>query len=121
MMVDFFVIGIDFGIINFLVVVMEKGKFIIIFNLLGNYIIFLVVWILENGNYIVGENAVKVLIIDFKNIIVGIKRFIGRCYNEVMDILLIVFFDVVLGRNNFVMVRCYGVDYSFLVIFVMIF
>ena len=76
--------------------------------------------ILENGNYIVGENAAKALITDPKNTIAGIKRFIGRRYNEVMDILPTVPFDVVLGRNNFAMVRCHGVDYSPLVISAMI-
>ena len=120
MMVDSFVIGIDLGTTNSLVAVMEKGKPTIIPNLLGNYITPSVVRILENGNYIVGENAAKALITDPKNTIAGIKRFIGRRYNEVMDILPTVPFDVVLGRNNFAMVRCHGVDYSPLVISAMI-
>ncbi|MDE5083150.1 MAG: Hsp70 family protein [Trichodesmium sp. St18_bin1] len=119
-MVDSFVIGIDLGTTNSLVAVMEKGKPTIIPNLLGNYITPSVVRILENGNYIVGENAAKALITDPKNTIAGIKRFIGRRYNEVMDILPTVPFDVVLGRNNFAMVRCHGVDYSPLVISAMI-
>ena len=109
MMVDSFVIGIDLGTTNSLVAVMEKGKPTIIPNLLGNYITPSVVRILENGNYIVGENAAKALITDPKNTIAGIKRFIGRRYNEVIDILPTVPFDVVLGRNNFAMVRCHGV------------
>ena len=120
MMVDSFVIGIDLGTTNSLVAVMEKGKPTIIPNFLGNYITPSVVRILENGNYIVGENAAKALITDPKNTIAGIKRFIGRRYNEVMDILPTVPFDVVLGRNNFAMVRCHGVDYSPLVISAMI-
>jgi molecular chaperone DnaK len=120
MMVDSFVIGIDLGTTNSLVAVMEKGKPTIIPNLLGNYITPSVVRILENGNYIVGENAAKALITDPKNTIAGIKRFIGRRYNEVIDILPTVPFDVVLGRNNFAMVRCHGVDYSPLVISAMI-
>ena len=120
MMVDSFVIGIDLGTTNSLVAVMEKGKPTIIPNLLGNYITPSVVRILENGNYIVGENAAKALITDPKNTIAGIKRFIGRRYNEIIDILPTVPFDVVLGRNNFAMVRCHGVDYSPLVISAMI-
>lgn len=120
MMVDSFVIGIDLGTTNSLVAVMEKGKPTIIPNLLGNYIAPSVVRILENGNYIVGENAAKALITDPKNTIAGIKRFIGRRYNEIIDILPTVPFDVVLGRNNFAMVRCHGVDYSPLVISAMI-
>lgn len=114
------VIGIDLGTTNSLVAVMEGEKPTIIPNLLGNRITPSVVRILENGNYIVGENAAKALTTDPKNTIAGIKRFMGRRYNEVMDIVPTVPFDVVLGRNNFAMVRCHGVDYSPLVISAMI-
>jgi molecular chaperone DnaK len=114
------VIGIDLGTTNSLVAVMEGRNPIIIPNLLGNRSTPSVVRILENGNYIVGENAAKALISDPKNTISGIKRFIGRRYNEVMDIVPTVPFDVVLGRNNFAMIRCHGVDYSPQVISAMI-
>ncbi|NEQ39221.1 MAG: molecular chaperone DnaK [Okeania sp. SIO3I5] len=114
------IIGIDLGTTNSLVAVMEGEKPTIIPNLLGNRITPSVVRILENGNYIVGENAAKALTTDPKNTIAGIKRFMGRRYNEVMDIVPTVPFDVVLGRNNFAMVRCHGVDYSPLVISAMI-
>jgi len=114
------VIGIDLGTTNSLVAVIEGGKPTIISNLMGNRITPSVVRILENGNYIVGENAAKALITDPKNTIAGIKRFIGRRYNEVMDIVPTVPFDVVLGRNNFAMIRCHGVDYSPQVISAMI-
>jgi molecular chaperone DnaK len=114
------VIGIDLGTTNSLVAVTEGRNPIIIPNLLGNRSTPSVVRILENGNYIVGENAAKALITDPKNTISGIKRFIGRRYNEVMDIFPTVPFDVVLGRNNFAMIRCHGVDYSPQVISAMI-
>lgn len=114
------VIGIDLGTTNSLVAMMGLGKPTIIPNLMGNRITPSVVRILENGNYIVGENAAKTLITDPKNTIAGIKRFIGRRYNEVMDIVPTVPFDVVLGRNNFAMIRCHGVDYSPQVISAMI-
>lgn len=114
------VIGIDLGTTNSLVAMMGLGKPTIIPNLMGNRITPSVVRILENGNYIVGENAAKTLITDPKNTITGIKRFIGRRYNEVMDIVPTVPFDVVLGRNNFAMIRCHGVDYSAQVISAMI-
>lgn len=114
------VIGIDLGTTNSLVAVIEGGKPTIIPNLMGNRITPSVVRILENGNYIVGGNAAKALITDPKNTIAGIKRFIGRRYNEVMDIVQTVPFDVVLGRNNFAMIRCHSVDYSPQVISAMI-
>lgn len=114
------IIGIDLGTTNSLVAVMEGEKPIIIPNLLGNRSTPSVVRILENGNYIVGENAAKALITDPKNTIAGIKRFMGRRYNEVMDIVPTVPFDVVLGRNNFATIRCHGVNYSPQVISAMI-
>lgn len=114
------IIGIDLGTTNSLVAVMEGGKPTIIPNLLGKRMTPSVVRILENGKYIVGEKAVKSLITDPKNTIAGIKRFMGRRYNEVMDLVPTVPFEVVLGRNNLAMVRCYSIDYSPQVISAMI-
>ena len=114
------VIGIDLGTTNSLVAVMEGGKPTIIPNLLGSRKTPSVVRILENGNYIVGENAAKARITDPKNTVAGIKRFIGRRYNEVMDLVPTVPFNVVLGTNNLAMIRCYGIDYSPQVISAMI-
>jgi molecular chaperone DnaK len=114
------VIGIDLGTTNSLVAVMEEGKSTIIPNLSGKRMTPSVVRILENGNYIVGENAAKKLITDHKNTITSIKRFMGKRYNEVMDLVPTVPFDGVLGRNNLAMVRCHGVDYSPQVISAMI-
>jgi molecular chaperone DnaK len=114
------IIGIDLGTTNSLVAVMEGGKPTIIPNLLGKRMTPSVVWILENGKYIVGEKAANSLITDPKNTIAGIKRFMGRRYNEVMDLVPAVPFDVVLGRNNLAMVRCHSIDYSPQVISAMI-
>lgn len=49
------IIGIDLGIINFCVVVMEGGSVIIILNFEGVRIILLVVNIKDNGEVVVGE------------------------------------------------------------------
>jgi len=106
------VVGIDLGTTNSLVGIMEGGKPKIIPNLMGNLITPSVVRILEDGKYIVGENAAKALISDPQNAIAGIKRFIGRRYNEVIDLIPTVPFKVVLGRNNLAMVNVHGVNYS---------
>lgn len=48
------VVGIDLGIINFVVVVMEGGKFIIVINVEGVCIILFVVVYGKNGDRFVG-------------------------------------------------------------------
>lgn len=48
------VVGIDFGIINLVVVVMEGGKFIVIVNVEGMCIIFFVVGFNKEGELVVG-------------------------------------------------------------------
>jgi len=114
------VIGIDLGTTNSLIAVMEGGKPTIIPNLLGNRMTPSVVRILENGNYIVGENAVKALVTDPKNTISGIKRFVGRRYNEVIDLITTVPFNMVLGKSNLAVVNIHGIDYTPQVISAMI-
>jgi molecular chaperone DnaK len=114
------VIGIDLGTTNSLVAVVEGGKPFVIPNLLGKRMTPSVVRILENGNYIVGENAARSLISDPKNTIAGIKRFMGRRYNEVIDLITTVPYDVVLGRNNLAVVNVHGIEYSPQVISAMI-
>lgn len=49
------VVGIDFGIINLVVVVMEGGKFIVIVNVEGMCIIFFVVGFNKEGELVVGQ------------------------------------------------------------------
>jgi molecular chaperone DnaK len=114
------IVGIDLGTTNSLVAVMEGGKPIIIPNLLGNHMTPSVVRILANGNYIVGENAVKALVSDPRNTISGIKRFIGRHYNEVIDLVTTLPFHVVLGNSNLAVVNIHGIDYTPQVISAMI-
>lgn len=48
------VVGIDLGIINFVVFVMEGGKLIVIVNLEGMWIILFVVGFIKEGEWIVG-------------------------------------------------------------------
>ena len=106
------IIGIDLGTTNSLVAVMDDRRATVIPNLMGKLVTPSVVRIMEDGRYIVGENAAKHLISDSLNTISGIKRFIGRRYNEVVDLAANVPFDVVLGENNYAAVNIHGIDYT---------
>ena len=106
------IIGIDLGTTNSLVAVMVDRRATVIPYLMGKLVTPSVVRILEDGRYIVGENAAKYLISDPLNTISGIKRFIGRRYNEVVDLAAKVPFEVVLGENNYAAVNIHGIDYT---------
>ena len=97
-------IGIDLGTTNSCVAVMDAGTPVVINNALGERLTPSVVRFLENGEIVVGQPALRAYITDPKNTVTGIKRFIGRRYNEVMDIAPNVPFNVVIGNNNLAMI-----------------
>jgi len=66
----------------------------------------------NDGSPIVGEHADRTRLLDPQNTITGIKRFIGRRYNEVFDIAQTVPFKVVIGDNNLAMIEAHGKEYS---------
>ncbi|HEX6039849.1 Hsp70 family protein [Longimicrobium sp.] len=106
------VIGIDLGTSNSCVSVMDRGVAIVIPNQIGNLLTPSVVRLLENGTAVVGEHALKAAVTDPRHTITGIKRLIGRCYNEIADLVEPLPFDVIVGENNFAMVRAHGSEYS---------
>jgi molecular chaperone DnaK len=106
------VIGIDLGTTNSCVAVMEGGEPVMIPNSLGNLFTPSVVRFLKNGDIVVGDHAARARITDPENTIAGIKRFIGRRYNEVIDIAHTVPFNVTLGKNNLALVNVNGIEYS---------
>src|SRR5262245_11715329 len=106
------VIGIDLGTTNSCVALTEGSEPMIIPNALGQRITPSVVRFLENGEIIVGDHANRSRLVDPRNTITGIKRFIGRRYNEVVDIAQTVPFNVVIGKNNLAMITAYGIHHS---------
>src|SRR4051812_12499268 len=106
------IIGIDLGTTNSCVAILEGSKPVIIQNELGERLTKSVVRIMENGEGVVGEYAYRSRLVDPLNTITGIKRFIGRRFNEVIDIVRSVPFNVVAGRNNLAMVEAHGNLYS---------
>lgn len=105
------IVGIDLGTTNSSVAVWKRGRPCIIPNPLGNLITPSVVRFLENGEVIIGDNAVRARLVDPKNTITGAKRFIGRRFNEVFDIAANMPFDVFPGDNNLAMFWIGGKEY----------
>jgi molecular chaperone DnaK len=106
------IIGIDLGTTNSCVAVVQNRAPILISNALGERLTKSVVRILENGEAVVGERAYQYRLLDPLNTITGIKRFIGRRFNEIVDIARTVPFKVVPGDNNLAMIECYGELYT---------
>lgn len=106
------IIGIDLGTTNSCVAFVQNRVPVLISNALGSRLTKSVVRILENGEAMVGEHAYQYRLIDPLNTITGIKRFIGRRFNEVVDIAKTVPFRVVPGDNNLAMIECYGELYT---------
>ena len=77
------IIGIDLGTTNSVVAVMEGGQGEVITNAEGNRITPSVVAFTEKGERLVGQLAKRQGVINPKNTIYSIKRFMGRRHNEV--------------------------------------
>lgn len=71
------IIGIDLGMINFCVVVMEGNEFVVILNDEGWCMIFLVVVFMDNGECKIGDLVKCQVIINLQCIIFFIKCFMG--------------------------------------------
>jgi molecular chaperone DnaK len=106
------IIGIDLGTTNSCAAVLEEGKPRVIHTTLGSRMTKSVVRVLPGGEPVVGEHAYRTRLLDPQNTITGIKRFMGRRYNEVFDIAQTVPFKVVIGNNNLAMIEAHGKEYS---------
>lgn len=106
------IIGIDFGTTNSLVAVVTGGSPIVVPNKLGGLLTPSTVYIREDETVVVGELARQMQILEPENVITGIKRFIGRRYNEISDIAQNVSYKVEIGKNNLAMIVCRRREYS---------
>jgi molecular chaperone DnaK len=99
------IIGIDLGTTYSCGAISESGRIVIIPNALGGRLTPSVVRILPGGDVVVGEHAFKNRFLDPTSTITGIKRLIGRRYNEVLDIIRTLPYEVCPGENNLAAVR----------------
>lgn len=94
------IIGIDLGTTNSCVAVMEGNEPVVIPNNEGKRTTPSVVAFLDNGERVVGDPAKRQAITNAKRTVFSIKRFMGRSYDEVLDEIKRVPYEVVRGDNN---------------------
>jgi molecular chaperone DnaK len=88
-------VGIDLGTTNSVVAVMEGGKPAVIANVEGGRTTPSVVAFNKAGERLVGQMARRQAVLNPKNTVYSIKRFMGRRYDEVADERKIVSYSVI--------------------------
>ncbi len=106
------IIGIDLGTTNSCVSVMEGNQPVVIANHEGRRTTPSVVAFLDNGEIKVGDPAKRQSIINPKNTIASIKRFMGRKYNEVGSETKLVSYQVLSGPNDTARVQINDKNYT---------
>lgn len=93
-------VGIDLGTTNSAIAYWDGTGARIIPNALGEPRTPSVVCIREDGTALVGTPALRNRLLDPEHTIAGVKRFIGRRYNEVFDLARSVPFPVAIGEGH---------------------
>ena len=106
------IVGIDLGTTNSLIAVVEGGHPRVIPNRFGSRTTPSVVRFLPDGQTVVGGAAERARMQDPEHTVSGIKRFIGRFYNEVADLAELVSYPVVPGEDDRAMVHLGGRNWS---------
>lgn len=106
------IIGIDLGTTYSCAAVMQDGQPVVIPNSLGARLTPSAVRILDSGAALVGQHALENRFLDPSGTVTGIKRLIGRRYNEVFDIVRSLPFEVTIDENNLAVVRLRGKTYT---------
>jgi len=99
------VLGIDLGTGFSCMAIMEGGEPKVIVNAEGARTTPSIVAWTKSGDRLVGQAAKRQAVTNPKNTVYEIKRFIGRKYDEVLDDIKLVSYDVVKGDNGDVRVK----------------
>ena len=99
------VLGIDLGTTNSCMAVIENGKAEIIPNAEGHRTTPSVVAFTKNGERLVGLPAKRQSVTNPKGTLFSIKRFMGRKFDELKDLIDLVPFEVVRAKNGDAHVR----------------
>ncbi|MDR4506189.1 MAG: molecular chaperone DnaK [Candidatus Scalindua sp.] len=102
------IIGIDLGTTNSVVAVMEGDQAVVITNAEGNRITPSVVAFTDKDERLVGQLAKRQAVINPKNTVFSIKRFMGRRHNEVAQEEKLVPYEIVGGPDELVKVKIKG-------------
>src|SRR4030043_1598243 len=116
------IIGIDLGTTNSVVAVMEGGDPSVITTAEGSRLLPSVVGFNKNAERMVGQTAKRQAVINPKNTVYSIKRFMGRRFDEVESERKMVSYQIVEGPSNDARVRIpmLKVDYTTQDIYAMI-
>jgi chaperone protein DnaK len=106
------IIGIDLGTTNSVVAVMEGDKPKVITNAEGNRITPSVVAFTDKDERLVGQLAKRQAVINPKNTVFSIKRFMGRRHNEVAQEEKLVPYSIVGNPDELVKVEARGKSYT---------
>lgn len=102
------IIGIDLGTTNSVVAVMEGDQAVVITNAEGNRITPSVVAFTDKDERLVGQLAKRQAVINPKNTVFSIKRFMGRRHNEVAQEEKLVPYEIVGNPDELVKVGIKG-------------
>src|SRR5262245_11994594 len=105
-------IGIDLGTTNSAMAVLEGGEPTVIPNAEGGRTTPSVVAFTKDGQRLVGAPAKRQQVTNPTNTIFSIKRFMGRKFNEVDEVMKVVPYEIVTGPNDDVRVTETGKDYA---------
>ena len=106
------VIGIDLGTGFSCVSIFENGSSKVIPNAQGARTTPSIVAFTKNGEIVVGTSAARQAVTNPKNTIFGIKRFIGKKFNEIQDIAKLMPYNVKEGKNGSIVVNIGEKDYT---------
>ena len=106
------IIGIDLGTTNSACAFMDRGDPKVIINEEGGRVTPSVVGFAADNERFVGDIAKRQLLINPEATVHGIKRFMGRRFNDCTEDRARVQYDVVEGRNGDVAVRVGERDWS---------
>jgi molecular chaperone DnaK len=99
------VVGIDLGTTNSVIAVVEGGEATVIPTSEGGRLCPSVVGFSKNGERLVGQTAKRQAVVNPKNTVFSIKRFMGRRYDEVVEERNRVPFEVIQGQSGDARVR----------------
>jgi molecular chaperone DnaK len=105
-------IGIDLGTTNSCMAIMEAGQPTVIVNAEGGRTTPSVVAFTKTGERLVGQLAKRQAILNAKNTIYSIKRFIGRKHSEVVEEEKLVPYDVASGPEDNVRIKTEDKQYA---------